>query len=1116
MLSETRRQVLEKDFWTSFKVFFHPASGRGRAGEGMLLGIRYSKDYHILPYSTKQGSLWAKIQFRGGEPPLVIGTTYIPPTGSPLLLSFNLANRMKDIQTTFGKAKIEGFALLGGDFNSRVGPLTPMAPGGDPHVNSHGRQLLRVVNKLGAYICTGRVAGDIPAGISYRATSRSVATRLDHVIVSSNLLTHLQHSHIDYERSDSDHFPLCTTLSLPILSEISSHCTHRGHPLSQIVWCPLARDQYVQALRSDDLNFSSQCKMAIENGDIQSSIRCLYALVRDAAEKSGMYDQRIRCHKQGRKRRHQPFFDIECKTLKREVWRYGILAKWQGVEFKRLERNYHATVRKKKRAYHAQTLKLVVNQKKSNPQRFWKTFRGDKTVLPDTLRDVSAWDSYIQCLARGLGNEDPNHGLSIEAYPPNQVPQAHCDDLNAPFTVEEIDVGLRALANGKSPGKNGFPAELFRYAQPPMPPGGPYSPNVLSPLIADIFTLALRRRTIPVETNVRLVTPVYKKGDAYDVGNYRPIAVGDSLMRLYANVLNSRLVSYLENNRLRVDCQTGFRPEMATTHQLFIVQHLIDWAQGVTPLHFAFLDLSKAYDRVSRLKLGKVLEQLGIRGDFLDAIQAVIDTTVLTVKIEGNHGELFESTSGVPQGCPISPTLFGVMADGLPRYLAHHCPTVGIKLSDGTCLSVIRIQALGFADDFALIAPTVEDLQVLVDATHKWCDTMDMMLNGAKTQYLYVNPEPQIHGPPTPLKCAGATVYPVQEAKYLGLRVHARKGLQASIKALEQRFWIAWEDLTRAYSNLGCNMSMMLQVELYLACLPSIISYGCEIWAFRCFKGKQVISGSPCSKSLLQAHKRVLAQVLGVRRTTPEGIIDCELNIFPLWSTWILRMVRFWNNIAAMRPDTLHYKVLLQDLRLAIVEGRETFAGTILQQLKKLGYYVADHVRFDSVLHIDVSHVKNLLDRQGDLLWDDLDISPRSCPSTRALYCRYQRWFARPSHVPQRKMALKLHLPDRILRAFMRFRLGCHNLPIDSGRQHGIPRHQRICTRCSLEMVGDEHHLLFTCTAVQHVRQQFLHLFRQRSRSVQTFMWQEDIEGVARFVTRALESYITLPGAVRP
>ncbi len=114
---------------------------------------------------------------------------------------------------------------------------------------------------------------------------------------------------------------------------------------------------------------------------------------------------------------------------------------------------------------------------------------------------------------------------------------------------------------------------------------------------------------------------------------------------------------------------------------------------------------------------------------------------------------MFESTSGVPQGSPISPTLFGVMADGLPRYLAHHCPTVGMKLSDDMCLNVIRIQLLGFADDFVLIAPTIEDLQILVDATQKLCESMDMRLNGKRTQYLYVNPDSEIPGPPTPLKC---------------------------------------------------------------------------------------------------------------------------------------------------------------------------------------------------------------------------------------------------------------------------------------------------------------------------------------------------------------------------
>eukprot|EP00884_Botryococcus_braunii_P011156 jgi/Botrbrau1/20040/Bobra.200_1s0045.1 len=249
-------------------------------------------------------------------------------------------------------------------------------------------------------------------------------------------------------------------------------------------------------------------------------------------------------------------------------------------------------------------------------------------------------------------------------------------------------------------------------------------------------------------------------------------------------------------------------------------------------------------------------------------------------------------------------------------------------------------------------------------------------------------------------------------------------------------------------------------------------------------------------------------------------------------------MVRFWNNIAAMRPDSLHYKVLMHDIRLAIVEGRETFSGTLLQQLKKLGYYIADHVRFDRALQIDISYVKDLLDRKSDMIWDDLDISPRSCASPRAL--QIPNVVRRPPHVPRRKSALKLHIPNSRLRTFMRFRLGCHVLPIDKGRQQGIPRDQRICTRCSLELVGDERHLLFTCLAVQHVRQQFMHLCQQRTRSVQhvrqpfmhlcqqrtrsvqhvrqqfmhlcqqrtrsvqTFMWQEDLQGVAKFVPMCL------------
>jgi hypothetical protein len=168
-----------------------------------------------------------------------------------------------------------------------------------------------------------------------------------------------------------------------------------------------------------------------------------------------------------------------------------------------------------------------------------------------------------------------------------------------------------------------------------------------------------------------------------------------------------------------------------------------------------------------------------------------------------------------------------------------------------------------------------------------------------------------------------------------------------------------------------------------------------------------------------------------------------------------------------MGPTRLRYKleclkVLVQDLNLVITTGRETFAGTVLGLLKKIGYHTADHVHLDKLDRLDVRRVQDLLDRQADLLWEGLHPGPRACPSSRALYCRYYRWFILPQHVPKHKAAHKPSLPLKAFKTFLRFRLGCHDLPLDTGRRQGIPRNERFCTKCSLGVVGDEFHFLLT------------------------------------------------------
>ena len=154
---------------------------------------------------------------------------------------------------------------------------------------------------------------------------------------------------------------------------------------------------------------------------------------------------------------------------------------------------------------------------------------------------------------------------------------------------------------------------------------------------------------------------------------------------------------------------------------------------------------------------------------------------------------------------------------------------------------------------------------------------------------------------------------------------------------------------------------------------------------------------------------------------------------------------------------------------------------------------------------IDWSVVRSCLDRQAEGAWTWLQLSPRLCPSFRAQRCTYARWFAKPSFASRHSSVIRLPVGARLLRAFLRFRLGCHNLPVVVGRRTGVPRSQRLCPHCSLGDVGDERHLTFVCPAVQPVRDKYRQLFGPGRTSMRRFMWQDDILSVVRFVVECLD-----------
>ncbi len=597
---------------------------------------------------------------------------------------------------------------------------------------------------------------------------------------------------------------------------------------------------------------------------------------------------------------------------------------------------------------------------------------------------------------------------------------------------------------------------------------------------------------VPDFANLAPVTPIFKKGDTTDTANYRPIAVSEPILRLYANILNARVISLTEECTLRAPSQAGFRPALSTLHPLFALQHLIDSSsRSGTPLYCCFLDLKAAYDYVHRPLLWDVLGRLGIHGRMLKAIQSLYATSRLAVKIGGRVGTSVPSLTGVKQGCPLSPTLFGLFMDGLHRYIAVHCPHLGPALSDGT-----RVSNLQYADDVTLLACDPAHLQTLIECSVAFCKAVGLRLSPAKTSIISFPG----NCPTVPWSCDGLPIQRVPSATYLGLDFHANHGVLATCLSREQKMWRAWAVLQRQYAGLNCGVSLSLLYRVHQACIPPVASYGCELWGLRTMPPRQAAA----RQKLAVGHVNMLRQITGLRKSTPHEMVFLESGGAPLQHSWLLRAVTFWNNIRALASTSLFQRVALDSIYQAHL-GASNWASSFAEALRDIG---CDFPLIPgSMEFVDPSLVRHLLTQKlTDFFVPTPDnVDPRSCPSQGVIACTYARWFQRPTWAHPRIPLLHLPLPPRTLRMFLRFRSGCSGLPIDTGRHQRIPRAQRLCVKCSLQSVCDEYHVIFECPALVPLRAQFSALFASPLPSMLRFMWQEDTHTVAVFVARCLQ-----------
>jgi len=73
------------------------------------------------------------------------------------------------------------------------------------------------------------------------------------------------------------------------------------------------------------------------------------------------------------------------------------------------------------------------------------------------------------------------------------------------------------------------------------------------------------------------------------------------------------------------------------------------------------LDAEKAFEKIQRHIMIKVLEIIGIQSPYQNILKAIYSKPVANIKRNGEKHEAIPLKSGTKQGCPLSPYLFNIV-----------------------------------------------------------------------------------------------------------------------------------------------------------------------------------------------------------------------------------------------------------------------------------------------------------------------------------------------------------------------------------------------------------------------------------------------------------------------
>ncbi|GFU16764.1 RNA-directed DNA polymerase from mobile element jockey [Trichonephila clavipes] len=261
--------------------------------------------------------------------------------------------------------------------------------------------------------------------------------------------------------------------------------------------------------------------------------------------------------------------------------------------------------------------------------------------------------------------------------------------------------------------------------------------------------------------------------------------------------------------------QHGFRPQLSTSHQLLrVVEYAKSGFKEKKYTGAVFLDIQKAFDRVWHMGLLYKLIKINAPPQLILIIKSFLNNRSFAVRVNDTHSSTKLIRAGAPQGALLSPTLFNIYINDIPK-----------TRQTTVCL---------YADDTAILTQsankncTTHFLHRHLAELEDWYKKWKISINPEKTEAVFFSAGHGTHKPP-PVYVQNHPVPWAKSVNYLGVTLDQHLSFKDHITKIDNKFR-ALACLYYPYFTRNSPLTIKNRLLIYTSILRPVLLYASPVW----------------------------------------------------------------------------------------------------------------------------------------------------------------------------------------------------------------------------------------------------------------------------------------------